>query len=431
MTPMQIIKLRSDPIKKHQPPKTRPKILFLTAWYPSRVGPTMDVFMTNQAHAISKYSDIHVLFITPDPNLDKKDYEIDNAVENGIYTTRVYFKSKNLKTTAQISKENRGGAAVTVRNYLDVLFLGIKYLRGFNLGINLITKKFGKPNLIHLNVVSPRFWLVNLWLATRTLPYIVTEHFSAYIRSDENSYNKYPLLLKLIFKLTFRRASAVITVSQHLADGLQKNGLIRREVFVIPNVVEHYQDKKKSALESPKIKILTISALIDNVKNISGLIRAFGKVVERHKNIELHIIGDGPDKENLVNLTRNTGLSNYVFFHGYVPNQKLEKYFQESRFFVLNSNFETFSLVTAESLAHGVPVVVTRCGGPEEFVNKNVGILVKRGDEDDLVRGLEYMIKNHHKYDSTKITRYAKLMFSPPVVGKKIYEIYKLALKNI
>lgn len=49
-------------------------------------------------------------------------------------------------------------------------------------------------------------------------------------------------------------------------------------------------------------------------------------------------------------------------------------FFCECDFFVLNSNFETFSVVTAEALAYGKPVIATRCGGPEEFVNKIMGI---------------------------------------------------------
>ena len=409
--------------------KNRPKILFLTAWYPSRIGPSMDIFMVNQARAISKYCDVSVLFVTPDQKLKNKNYEINYEKENGIPTTRVYFKFQKMKTTSQIRRENAGGPITFVRNNLDAFFLGIKYLIGFYLGFNQIRKGSGKPDIIHLNVVSPRFWLVNLLLATRIIPYVVTEHFSTYIRKDENSYENYPLPLKLIFKITFRRAKAVIAVSKHLMGGLQRNGLIKWSNFIIPNVVEHYQIKKRTKARSTKVEILTISALLDNVKNISGLIKAIGKLSKKHPNVELHVIGGGPDKKTLTKLTKNIGLTKHVFFHGHVPNKMLDEYFKKMDFFALNSNFETFSLATAEALASGLPVVVTKCGGPEEFVVKNVGVLVEPGNERDLIRGLGYMIKNFNNYDSREITNYAKAMFSPEVVGKMIYKVYSTVLK--
>jgi glycosyltransferase involved in cell wall biosynthesis len=93
--------------------------------------------------------------------------------------------------------------------------------------------------------------------------------------------------------------------------------------------------------------------------------------------------------------------------------------------FVLPSLAETFSVPAAEALACGIPVLSTRCGGPEEFIVESVGSLVRSGDADALFRGLDEMLNNVHLYSRQWISQYARERFSPEVVGAKMHAIYK------
>jgi glycosyltransferase involved in cell wall biosynthesis len=72
---------------------------------------------------------------------------------------------------------------------------------------------------------------------------------------------------------------------------------------------------------------------------------------------------------------------------------------RESNTFVLSSHVETFSVVCIEALSIGVPVIATACGGPEEFIQRTDGLLVKPGSVDELSSAMLQMYQNY------KITR--------------------------
>jgi glycosyltransferase involved in cell wall biosynthesis len=81
-------------------------------------------------------------------------------------------------------------------------------------------------------------------------------------------------------------------------------------------------------------------------------------------------------------------------------------------------------------LAYGKPVISTKCGGPEEYIDESNGILIDVGDTKALVSAIEYMLDNHDKYDAKLIRKEAKNKFSSEVVGERIFEVYKEILEK-
>jgi len=86
--------------------------------------------------------------------------------------------------------------------------------------------------------------------------------------------------------------------------------------------------------------------------------------------------------------------------------------------------------VTAEALAHGKPVIATKCGGPEEFVRENCGILIEPRDNYALVDAINYMLDNSSNYNSQEIHEYAANKFSYDAVGKKFMKLYNNIIKQ-
>jgi glycosyltransferase involved in cell wall biosynthesis len=92
--------------------------------------------------------------------------------------------------------------------------------------------------------------------------------------------------------------------------------------------------------------------------------------------------------------------------------------------FVLPSLFETFSTVSIEALASGVPILATYCGGPEEFIGEAVGRLVPPGDSSALYLALRDMLSNLANFNPARLAQYAVEHFSYERVGAQLDSIY-------
>lgn len=386
------------------------KVLFLASWYPSRIHPIAGIFIKRHAEAVSLYSDVAVLFVTADKSLKDKIYDIEYSIENNIPTVRVYYK--------RFSKVKGVSKFINFYRYLKASYLGLK----------IIKENFGKPDLVHVNVALYAGITGLLLKKLINIPYLITEHWSGYI---PNNGDYKGLITKLFTKLIIKNASAVTTVSNYLKDAMLKRSLYNK-YFVVPNVVDIKINCVQSKIDNKKKKILHISLLYDREKNISDILLVLNKVAyeKNRDDFEFHILGDGVDREKLQNLAKELGLLNkYVFFHGLKKPEEVYKFLEDADFLITNSNYETFSVATAEALVCGVPVIATRCGGPEDFVTEDCGILIEPRNREQLLQAILYMLDNSHKYDREKISQYAKSKFRYEVVGKQFQEIYKSIAK--
>ena len=118
------------------------------------------------------------------------------------------------------------------------------------------------------------------------------------------------------------------------------------------------------------------------------------------------------------------GLGEVVHFWGYISRDEVIEMLQGCDFFVLPSLHETFSITTVEAMACGKPVVATRCGGPEQFVTEETGLLVPAGDAQALAQAIDHMLDAHSTYDPWRLANYVRNRFSFQAVGKQLHSIY-------
>ncbi len=119
-------------------------------------------------------------------------------------------------------------------------------------------------------------------------------------------------------------------------------------------------------------RILYIGAL-KKYKKVDILLKAFKIVLDHEKKLlKLVIVGDGPEKSNLMKLSIELGISEFVEWKVNLDRQQLLSEYSKARVFVLLSLLESFSRVVNEAVVIGVPTVVLRSEVFSDLINKGL-----------------------------------------------------------
>lgn len=272
----------------------------------------------------------------------------------------------------------------------------------------------GKPDVLY----SHYLWNTNEAVELHKkygVPLIGIEHWS--------ELNKHPLpqKVKRLADATYPYIDKLITVSGALQKRIEE--LYHIKTAVVHNMVGEefaYQPQARSE----KVQFVSTGSLVP-VKCHDLMIEAFAKFGKEKSDWELNIIGDGVSRKSLQRQISRLGLTEHIHLLGKMHKSKIVNILNSSDVFVLSSRAETFSVASIEALACGLPVIATRCGGPEEFMNDNNGLLVPINDADALAKGIEYMYEHYRDYDRQAIADDCKARFSAEVIAKQLTEIFE------
>jgi len=191
-------------------------------------------------------------------------------------------------------------------------------------------------------------------------------------------------------KITSKRASKIIAVSNELRDDLKKQYNIPDEkLILIQNGIDvdtfkpHLEVsslKEKYQLQNKKI-ILSIGVMTGQ-KGHNLLIRVMPELLKENKEIKLVLVGYGPVMENLKKMALELKVSDHVVFTGKVPHEELQFYYNIANVFVFPTlRVEAGPLVIPEAMACGKPVVASRIGGIPTIIENYIdGILIEPGN---------------------------------------------------
>ena len=127
----------------------------------------------------------------------------------------------------------------------------------------------------------------------------------------------------------------------------------------------------------------------------------------------------------IVDLSKKLNIDSKIEFTGELSPKEVSQRINSCDFQVLFSNYETFAIVIAESLAAGKPVIATSTGAIPEVLPKEFGMLIEAKDEDMLSYSILEMAKNYQKYDIEAMRNYAVNNYDKGKVGKQIISFYK------
>lgn len=198
-------------------------------------------------------------------------------------------------------------------------------------------------------------------LAKRILgiPLLITGLGSEFVSLPEINYGaQLKWRWRRLLPFVLRNADGIIYGSKAQMEMSKKvNGFASGSKILLPIGAEiksnHIKDKK-----SHNIRLLTVSSLIA-VKNIGIILQA---MVKLPKTVTLKIIGDGPLRNDLEELSRNLGLNERVDFMGWIHHEEMYQYHDSSDILVHASVHEGECFAIQEALAAGLPVVSSNVG---------------------------------------------------------------------
>ena len=113
---------------------------------------------------------------------------------------------------------------------------------------------------------------------------------------------------------------------------------------------------------------------------------------------------------------------------GRINREKIATHLMKSHCFVLASEAETFGVVYIEALACGLPVIATKCKGPEDFINETNGFLIDVNELGQLIGAMRMMLNSYSQFNSSDISENAISQFSQEAVAKKLTHVYENVL---
>ncbi len=247
-----------------------------------------------------------------------------------------------------------------------------------------------KPDIIHVQGLFSTGSLGRKIAARRGVPSVLTYH------THLEGYTHYagPLhrVIKPILRWWVRRFTSsfdvVLTPTPSMAKILKSYG-VKTDVLVLPTGIElkayspiaKADTRKKLGFDPDMTYILYVGRLAEE-KNVTQLLKDFGRVTVRNPKVHLLLAGDGPDRKAYEGIVKARDLSDSVNFLGTVSHDDLIQYFIACDIFAFPSLTDTQGLVLLEAMASGTPAVVYDALGPGDIIaDGETGLVAKPGSD--------------------------------------------------
>lgn len=330
---------------------------------------------------------------------------IDKKISSGV----IWKMAKNTKKYSKLINE-----------YCNpFLFSGMLYLVGgvFHKSVIEITLNKIKPDIVHIHGLTLDIWPFIELLIEKNIPFCVTLHAIGF--HDSNVIVKYNKKFEVdaIDKLISEKVP-ISVVSEGIKSLITKEFDFSQDyVRVILNGVNlerfipnNYPNKLlvRSKLNIPQEKkILLQVGSLSKRKNQIAVLDCISKMSnDLREKIHYVIVGDGDEKDNLLNFCKNEEISKFCTFTGQLSDYELDSLYLASDFFILPSTSEGLALVSLEAMGAGLPIITfASLEGIKEICSYNVQLIPERNSE-AMASSIKLAIE--YQWDNEKIREYAK-----------------------
>jgi len=250
-------------------------------------------------------------------------------------------------------------------------------------------------------------------------PLLITEHTGPFGLLTRNAFMRYRT------RRSVKGANRVFAVSSSLKQAmLDELALTPDRIDVLPNGVDPTVFHPVGGSASEFIRVLWVGHYVE-VKRVEHLVRALARALQSRPRLRLSLLGDGPDRGKIGTLVADLGLTAHVDFLPATNRAGVARAMCAHDFVAVSSATETFSLVTLEALACGVPVLSTACGGPQDLITQPCLGSIVSNDLEGLTSGLIDMADRTGSGDAARLHAYVRDRFSWDAIAGRLIDTYR------
>ena len=229
-----------------------------------------------------------------------------------------------------------------------------------------------KPDVIHSQCEYFSYQFAGYISKKTAAPIVHTYHtlYEQYVTYIFPSQRIGAYFVGVLSKFRLRKAGAIVAPTQKVETALKNYG-VRNPIHVVPSgialeqhkerITEEERREKRRALGIPEDHTVLLNlGRLGTEKNLSELVGLFSIAMSHNPKLTLLIVGDGPARKELEELSGKLGVADHVVFTGMVDPSEVHKYYQLGDIFVSASTSETQGLTYIEAAANGLPLLCRR-----------------------------------------------------------------------
>ncbi len=240
---------------------------------------------------------------------------------------------------------------------------------------------------------------------------------------------------ELVENLLLRMVSHITVVSEQLYADISKTSLGKKLSLVANGVDEQSFNPDVEGFSKqywgfdPSCFVFGIIARLSEEKGHRVLLEAFSKLHDRNENIGLLLVGDGPLKDDLINLINDLGLANKIKFGG--SRTEVEQILNDLDCYVSPSHTEGMPMSILEAMASALPIVATDVGAVGHLLRDEYGKLVSPGDVNGLAEQMQAILdeKNNIQTYGKKCRKRIEEEYCAGIQSREFARIYRSVLE--
>ncbi len=360
-------------------------------------------------------------------------YQSAKALTERGHQVAVFTVMKS-RALARAVSAREGFAVFTIPSFAVPAYPGERC--GWLIGTTLNRLRRFRPDVIHVHTPFAVGWEAILGGKLLGIPIVGThhtfyDHYLKHVKADYRWTRKFSWRYTVGF---YNRCDMVLGPSQSLADAMVRAGL-KRPITTLQNFIDTDFFKPVSSATAKKEvkggfgiggKSLVYMGRLSYEKNIDDVINAFVIAHKRERGLKLMVVGDGPEKDNLVKLATELGVKMSVIFTGFLEGEELVQALQANDIFLTASRSENMPLSLLEAMAVGLPFVMVKEKGLAEMMQDGVnGYFAETGDAGDMAeKALKILSQPKILKKFGDASRVLAMEYSKDKVTSKLERIY-------